>query len=151
MKPCTGTGISARVGSDAILESEAAGTVNELIEANKSRIPPINWRRRRELLLQQRLKGLIETKLIFQDAKRTIPADNWSNVEKQLTKLFEEVELEKMMKKAGVSTSREFDRKLRTLGTSLEREKRAFIERSLPSNGFASRLNATMKSRMTRW
>ena len=35
------------------------------------------------------------------------------------------------MKKAGVGTPHEFDQKLRTLGTSLEREKRAFIERTL--------------------
>ena len=77
------------------------------------------------------LKGLIETKLIFQDAKRTIPTEGWSHVEEQLTKRFEEVELEKMMKKAEASTRREFDQKLRALGTSLEREKRAFIERSL--------------------
>jgi parvulin-like peptidyl-prolyl isomerase len=48
-----------------------------------------------------------------------------------LTKHFEEGELDKLMKKAGVSTPREFDQHLRTLGTSLEREKQAFIERTL--------------------
>jgi parvulin-like peptidyl-prolyl isomerase len=131
MTPCTGARILARVGSDAILESEAIGAVNELIEANKDRIPPDQVEKQRELLIRQRLKGLIETKLIVQDARRTIPAEGWPQIEKQLSKQFEEVELEKMIKKSGVDSARDLDLKLRRLGTSLEREKRAFIDRSL--------------------
>ena len=49
-------------------------------------------------------------------------------MEEQLTKQFEEVELEKMIKKAGVGSRHELDQKLRSLGTSLEQEKRASIE-----------------------
>ena len=45
--------------------------------------------------------------------------------------MFEEAELDKMMKQVGVSSRRELDQKLRKLGTSLEREKRAFFEREL--------------------
>ena len=56
----------------------------------------------RDARCRKRLKGLIETKLVYQDAKRTIPTEGWPHVEKQLTKQFEEVELDKMMKKAGV-------------------------------------------------
>ncbi len=128
VKPCDGSRIIARVGSDAILESEVAGAVNGILEANKDRIPPSQLEEFRQALIRQRLKPLIETKLIFQDAKRGIPAEGWSHVEQQLNKHFEDVELEKMMKKAGVTTTREFDQKLRALGTSLEREKRAFSE-----------------------
>ena len=128
---CDGTRIIARVGSEAIFESEVAGAVNEVIEKNKDRIPPDQLDRQRELLIQQRLKPLIEAKLIFQEARRTIPAEGWSQVEKQLTKRFEEDELNKLIKKAGVTTPRELDQHLRTLGTSLEYEKRAYIERTL--------------------
>lgn len=131
MKPCDGTRIIARVGSEAILESEVLGTVNKFLADNKDRIPPDQMDAQRELLEQKLLTGLIETKLIFHDAKRTIPTEAWSHVESQLTKRFEEVELDKMMQKAEANTRREFDQKLRALGTSLEREKRAFIERSL--------------------
>ncbi len=131
IKPCDGMRKIAQVGLEGVFESEVAGAVNEVIEANKSRIPADQLDAYRELLVKQRLKSLIETKLISQDAKRTIPAEGLSHFEKQLTKQFEEVELEKMMKKAEVGTPREFDQKLRTLGTSLEREKRSFIERTL--------------------
>ena len=131
MNPCENARIVARVGSEAILESEVAGVVNEIIEANKDRIPASQLEAQRQKLIQQRLKGIIQTKLIFQDAKRTIPSEGWSHIEKQLNKQYEEVELERTMKKAKVDTRQAFDQKLRTFGTSLEREKRAFVERTL--------------------
>jgi parvulin-like peptidyl-prolyl isomerase len=128
---CPGMRKLAQVGTEGIFESDVIGAVNEVIEKNKERIPPDQLEAQREILIRQRLSGLIETKLIFLDAKRTIPSEGWSHVESQLTKHFEDVELDKMMKKSGANTRQEFDQKLRTLGTSLEREKRAFIERSL--------------------
>jgi parvulin-like peptidyl-prolyl isomerase len=131
VKPCDGSRIIARVGSDAILESEVAGAVNEFIETNKDRIPASQMDELRKTLIQQRLKPLIETKLIVQDARRGIPSEGWSHVEQQLNKHFEEFEQEKLMKKAGVTTPREFDQKLRALGTSLERERRTFAEKTL--------------------
>ena len=131
MNSCKGIRIIARVGSEAILESEAAAVVNEIIEANKDRIPADQLEAQREILIEKRLQGLIRTKLIVLDAKRTIPAEGWSRVEEQLSKQYEEVELEKMMKNAEVDTRHAFDQKLRSYGTSLAREKQAFIERTL--------------------
>ena len=126
-----GSRIIARVGPDVILESDVAGAVNEVIERKKDRIAPDQLESQRKILAQKRLECLIETKLILQDARHAIPAEGWSHVQTQLTKHFEELELEKMMKKAGASTPRELDQKLRAMGTSLEREKRAFSERVL--------------------
>jgi parvulin-like peptidyl-prolyl isomerase len=145
LKPFERTQIVARVGAEAILESdlvvrkynskdkcyEVVGAANELIEANKDRIPPDQLDKQRDMLKQQLLKGIIENKLICQDAKRTIPSEAWTHIEPQLGKAFDDDELPKMMKNAGMSTSREFDKKLRTLGSSLEHEKRAFAERAL--------------------
>ncbi|MEN6404897.1 MAG: peptidyl-prolyl cis-trans isomerase [Thermoguttaceae bacterium] len=131
VRPCEGTAIIARVGSAAILESDVIGAVNEIIEANKSKIPPDQLDKQRELLLQQRLKNAVEMKLIYEDARRTIPSERWTDIEKQLDKTFDEEQLERMIKKSGVANARELDQKLRTFGTSLEREKRAFTERTL--------------------
>ncbi len=131
VKACEGIRIIGRVGSVAILESEVAGTVNEIIEMNKDRIPPDQLEKQRELLIQQRLKNIIEMKLIYLDAKRSIPEEGWPHIEKQILKQYEDMELDRMMKKAGVSTAREFDQKLRSLGTSLDREKKSYVERTL--------------------
>ena len=145
LKPFDRTQIVARVGSEAVLESdlvlrkfnpkekcyEVVGAANEFVEANKDRIPPDQLETQRVMLKQQILKGIIENKLICQDARRTIPSEAWTHLEPQLTKAFEDDELPKMMKAAGVSMSREYDRKLRAVGSSLEHEKRAFQERAL--------------------
>ena len=130
-KLCDGMQAIARVGLVAILESEVAGGVNEILEKNKDRIPPGQLEAQRKLLIQQRLRNRIETMLIYQDARKAIPPEGWTHIEKQLTKQFEEVELEKMMQRADAKTRHELDQKLRELGTSLEREKRGFMERTL--------------------
>ena len=140
VKPCDGTRILARVGSEAILESEVAGFVNELIEKYKDRIPPDQLDKQRALLVQKRLKDLIEAKLIYLDAKRTVPTEVWPKIEAELAKQFEDVQLEKMMKGAGVRTRREFDQRLRALGTSLEGEKRTFMELSLAQEWRANQI-----------
>ena len=131
LKPCPGTRIIARVGAIAVLESEVNGAVNELIEKNKDRIPKEQIEAQRELLIQQRLKSLIEAKLIYEDARRTIPAEGWQKIHEQLINAFEESQLEKLIENAGVANRHELDLKLRSLGTSLEQERRSFCERSL--------------------
>ena len=131
LKPCDGTRIVARIGSEAILESEVAGAVNEVLEKNKDKIPPDQLEAQRERLIKGRLKSLIETKLIYQDAKREIPNEGWAHIDTELNRQFEDIDLEKMMKKAGVGSRRELDQKLRSLGTSLEQEKRASMELTL--------------------
>lgn len=131
LKPCPGTRIIARVGPTAVLESEVIGAVNELIEKNKDRIPKNQIEAQRELLIQQRLKSLIEAKLIYEDARRTIPPEGWQKIHEQLLNAFEESQLEKLIENAGVANRHELDLKLRSLGTSLEQERRSFCERSL--------------------
>jgi parvulin-like peptidyl-prolyl isomerase len=137
LKPCDGTRILARIGSDAILESEVAGavneSVNEIVEKNKDKISPEQLEQLRTLRTQQRLKNLIDTKLIYQDAKHNIPTEGWAHIEQELSKQFEGEggDLDKMMKKAGVGSRRELDQKLRSLGTSLEQEKRSSMELTL--------------------
>ncbi|MBN1394082.1 MAG: peptidylprolyl isomerase [Pirellulales bacterium] len=131
LQPCPGARMIARVGSEAIFESEIIGDVNQLIEKHKDKIPAGQLEAQRELLIQQKLKGYIESKLILLDAKRTIPAEGWTRVQEQLEKEFEERQLEKMIESAGVSNRHELDRKLRSFGTSLEQEKRSFCDRVL--------------------
>lgn len=134
---CEGTRILARVGSEVILESDVSGPVNDLIEANKDRIPPDQLEATREFLIKKHLKNFVQNKLIFLDAKRTIPSEGWSNVEKQLNKAFEDSEpgrpseLDKLMKRIDANSRSELDAKLRRLGTSIERERRLFAEREL--------------------
>ncbi len=131
MKPCEGAQIIARVGSDVILAGEVMPGVDELIAANKDRIPADQLEKQRELLIRQRLNSYIETKLIYQDARRSIPEENFPQVEKSLKKHFEQVELKDLMKRAKVDTRQQLEEKLRSMGSSLQQRRRAFVQRTL--------------------
>ena len=128
---CEGTRILAHVGSEVILESDVAGPVNDFINTNKDRIPPEQLDEVRESLVKKQLDNQIQGKLIFLDAKSTIPSEGWPQIEKKVEQVFEDTEVDKMLKRVGASSRRELDEKLRKLGTSLEHEKRSFFEREL--------------------
>jgi parvulin-like peptidyl-prolyl isomerase len=128
---CEGAQILARVGSEVILASEVLPAIDELLTRYKDRIPSYQFEQQRRLLIEQQLNVPIETKLIYLDARRKIPKENLPQIEKTLGEQFEKNELPKMMKNANVETRRELDRKLRSMGTSLERRKQAFIQRAL--------------------
>jgi len=121
----------AMVGGEPILESDVIGFVNRVIEANKEKIPPEQYAKIREDLIKRQLNAFAQNKQVFLDAKNSIPAEHWPNVEKQVAKIFEENELPKLMRQEGVDNRRDLEAKLHALGSSLDREKRAFLEREL--------------------
>ena len=89
---------SRHVGSEPILESEMVDEINsmvqKLINKNKDSIPPREVETFRSQTLQQALQSqaalkqalhtCVQRKLICQDAKSTIPAEGWTQVEKDL-------------------------------------------------------------------
>ncbi len=77
------------------------------------------------------LKNLTDAKLLFLDATKTIPADAQKDIEQKITDQFEKASLKEMMERAKVSSKLELDAKLREIGTSVERRRRAFYEMSL--------------------
>ena len=129
--PCEGAQILAKVGSDVVLASEVTAAANEILAQNKDRIPPGQLDAQRELLIQKLLEQRIEIKAIYQDAKRQVPPEGLANIEQRLAEQFESVEVPKRMERAKAASRRELEEKFRKLGTSLEREKRSFIERTL--------------------
>lgn len=131
LAPCEGAEILARVGPEVILACEVNGAVNEFLVRRQAEIPPSELDAVRMRLVQQQLKHAIDTKLVFLDAKRDIPNEALPKLEARIGEIFEKTELEKLMKRAKVETRTELDQKYRLLGTSLEREKRSFIERTL--------------------
>ena len=128
---CEGSTILAHVGSEVILESDVDGPVNDFLSANKDKIPASQLEATRVFLIRKQLKNVIQAKLIFLDAKQTIPSEHWPDIEKQMQKMFEESELDKMMKRTGAASRSELDRKLRALGSSVEQQKRTYFEREL--------------------
>jgi len=105
--------------------------LEELAACRHDRRPPTQAELQRRALIRQFLKHQIDTKLICHDAKQTIPEENFPHIEKSLLKLFDEMALDKLMKRYRVETRAELDRALRLAGSSLTQEKQRFMERAL--------------------
>jgi hypothetical protein len=80
------------------------------------------------------LENQIEIKLLYLDFLRNIPADKKKEILPRITKRAEEQFYEKQLpetlKKAKVASAGELDTKLREYGSSLDAQKRTFIERA---------------------
>lgn len=127
--PCESAEILARVGSEVVLASEVNAAVNEILAQHQGKIPVDQMEAQRRVLLKKLLEQRIEVKLIYQDACRAIPKENLDKFKDRLGEQFESMEIPRRMKLAQVTSRRELDEKMRALGTSLEREKKAYLER----------------------
>ena len=127
-----------RVGSEGIFASEITPPVDHYLNDFKSKMTPEEFElhrqefeMQREILIKRSLKSHIESKLIYQDAKRNIPSEAMASVDRQLGEAFEKSEIPKLMTREGVTTTKELDKKLKTFGSSIAQEKKAFMEKSL--------------------
>ena len=82
-------------------------------------------------LIQQLLHQQIERKLIYQDFLRTVPKEALPNVEQMVNRQFEQTELPKLLEREGAQTRQDLEWKLRAGGSSLDREKRIFMEQAI--------------------
>jgi hypothetical protein len=135
-----GTVVLARVGSEGIFASEISPQVDRYLAEFKAKMTPDEYELhreefdiQRELLIKRSLKSHIESRLIYQDVKRDIPAEGFGAVEKQLTGAFEKSELPKLMKRENATTTKELEEKLKAVASSLAQEKKAFMEKALVS------------------
>lgn len=140
-KVLTGATILARVGSDVILASEVALHVNDALMTNADKIPPEYVEPMRERLTRQRLEALIDTKAVIIELRRKIPAENLKKIDGSLADEFEKHELKRRLDRAKVQTRQQLDEKYRMFGTSLEREKRAFMEMMLAQQWVQNQIN----------
>jgi len=129
--PCEGAQILARVGADVVLACEVTATVNEILSKNKDRIPPEQLDLQRKLATKELLKQWVQFKLIYQDAQRAIPEENLQRIRERISEHFDKVVVPARMEEAGVASRRDLEQQLRQLGTSLDRQRRAFVERTL--------------------
>ncbi len=130
---CEGAQILARVGSEVVLASELLWLANQTLSGLEGidKASESDLAKAREQLVKKFLPQHIELKLLYVDAKRTIPAEALENINKQLATRFEEVEVSDRLKNLKLNSRRELESQLAAWGTSLEHEKRAYIEREI--------------------
>jgi len=120
--------IIARVGTETILAGDILGNVNQILEPYEGKAPEDELEKQRQLLMRQALKVAIETKLIYFDFLREIPAENVENVKQSLSAAFTDTRLPQLMKRAEVESPAQLDAKFRKYGTSVAKARQVFFE-----------------------
>jgi hypothetical protein len=126
-----GARILARVLSEVILASDVMSGMSQLIAANKGRMPEEELRKQVDEEVKRRLEAAIDTKLLWLDAKRTIPAEAYDELERRIIEHFETKEVPDLIERIQVADRRELDQKLCELDTSLEKRRRSFVEMAI--------------------
>ncbi len=134
-RPCQGTEVLGRAGNEWILASEVLPAYSQIMgrvpQNELDALPKDRLDLEKKALIARLLEGPIQTKLIYQDAKRTLPEERLPEIEKKIADHFVKEELPKRIEKAGVATAAELDEKLRAMGSSLERMRRGYVQQAL--------------------
>ena len=131
MELCEGAQVLARVGPEVILAGDVLPLVKQIIDENRGKVPDELLERERGPLIRKILEGQIQQKVLYVDAKRSLPEEGFTHLETLLDKEFEDKTLPAMMAKAKVATRAEMDAEFRAYGSSLKRMKQAYIERTI--------------------
>ncbi len=130
-QPLEGGQIVARVDGQIVLASDVLWQVDQLIAANRDRIPPDKLGEARNALLRQQVMGTLDTKMLYANFRRTVPAENLPMIEENLRQPFEDQEIPRLIKMLKLNNRAELDALLRKSGTSIDDVRRQFMERTI--------------------
>ena len=131
MQPVEGGQIVARVDGQIILASDVLWQVDQLIAANRDRIPPEKIQEAKRALLRQQVMGLIDSKILYADFRRKVPAENLPMIQDNLAGPFEEQEIPRLLKMLKLKNRNELDALFRKSETSIADVQRQFNERTI--------------------
>jgi len=124
--------VVARVGPEVVLEGDllTPSALNWLAKVSPG-LKPEQIRELKMQICRQVLPQHVESLIVYVDACRTIPEAKLPEIEKKVNEAFDQQQLPKMIKDAGVANSLEYEQLLRSRGQSLDRVRKMFFERAL--------------------
>jgi parvulin-like peptidyl-prolyl isomerase len=146
--PIEGAEVLARVDGQVILASDVLWQVNHLIAAANQKqiaagrgpIPKEQIDQAQRELMSRLLMGLIDTKLLYADFRRTVPAENLPKIDESIAKPFEEIEVPRLVKMLNLRDRAELDAELRKHYTSLKEVQRQFTEKTIAGEWLKQRM-----------
>ena len=124
--------IVARVGSEVVLEGDLlTPTAMAWLAKVSPGLKPEQVRELKVQICKQVLPQHVESLIVYVDACRTIPEDRLPEIEKKVNEAFDQQQLSRLVKDAGVSTVAEYEQLLRSRGQSLDHIRKTYFERSL--------------------
>lgn len=142
-RPMTGAEVIARIDSQVILACDVIWKVNLRIESLGDRIasaPPAEIEKARRELMKNEIAALVDRKLLYAEFRRNLPAEAWPQIEENLLKPFDEMEMPLLQKQLNVDRPAAVEQELIRLGSSLQDARRAFNERAIASEMVRSKV-----------
>lgn len=137
--------ILAVVDGAPILEGDIIGMVNQVLEPKKDQLTEEDYQQAKKMLTQRYLRNAIEMKMLYNWFFNTIPPDKrekaLATAWQQVGKTFDQNELPKLLERAEVDTPQALDAKLREIGHSLAKQRRAFGEKALGTHVMLQNIN----------
>jgi len=134
-KPIEGSEIVARIEDQVILASDVMWQVNRLIEMKAASfdkpIPADQLREVQQIYLRGMVMQLIDTKLLYADFRRTVPAENLPKIAENMAEPYEKTELPRLIKMFGAKDRPELEELLRQSGTSIKDVQRQWTEKMI--------------------
>lgn len=135
-----GCEVIARIDGQVVLACEVLWQVNRMLEQHQAQIPPHQYDQVREQLMKRHIAQLLDTKLLYREFARNVPAENMPRIEENLLEPFEKIEEPKLMKQLNCSSQWELEKELSRLGSSMNDARRAFNERAIASEWVRSKV-----------
>lgn len=129
--PIASAKVVARVGNEVVLAADVLPTVQAQYEMLAPNHPPEQHEMLQYLLMRKAVTEVVQGKLIANAMKEVIPKDKWKDVEKDIVKKFDVYRLPELLKHCEAKNEMELDKKLKEKGSSLKREKDAFVDTAL--------------------
>lgn len=131
VQPIEGGEIIAKVDGQIVLASDILWQVDQLIAANRDRIPDDRVADARRALMRQQLKPMLDTKMLYANFRRKVPAENLPGIEENLRQAFNESEVPRLVKMLKLKDQAELEQILRKSGTSIADVRQQFYERTI--------------------
>lgn len=125
------TRIIAQVGDQPILAGDLLPIISSQLKQYEGKLKPEEFSQLQERGLQQLLPQAIEQKLLYLDFLRVVPAERLPEIFKSVGEKFEDSRLGPLMKSLQVTSLTELEEKLRDFGSSIEKQRRRFVEQAL--------------------
>ena len=124
--------VIARVGPEVVLEGDLlTPTALAWLDKVSGGLTPEQVRELKTQICRQVIKQHVESLIVYVDACRTIPEDRLPEIQKKVNEAFDQQQLPRLVKDAGVANGLEYDQLLRSRGQSLDRIRKTFFERAL--------------------
>jgi len=124
--------VVARVGPEVVLEGDLlTPTALAWLDKVSGGLTPEQVRELKTQICRQVIKQHVESLIVYVDACRTIPEERLPEIEKKVNEAFDQQQLPRLVKDAGVANGLEYDQLLRSRGQSLDRIRKTFFERAL--------------------